>query len=445
MDGVLAVHLIGAGVGESIVLEFPNGNVGVVDCFSPRLKVGSVEDCMDVNPTLRFLVEDLHADSLAFIALTHPHEDHARGLSYLLQYFKDAIGEIWIFPAYQENYLDNYFKALFKNKRKLPCEKLFTERPGFFYLEFIQIRNSVHRQCDRHNSKRARFRRFSGYETFRLQGEPVKIHFLGPTAWTIEEYRASIVDNLRGIIDQDDWSVTKDWQPGNVNHNRVSPSLLVEFDRTRLILGGDMEHQAWKAVLEEQQDTTVDRPPLACHFVKVSHHGSTNGYCDGLYKAFAANGSPLGALTPFSRQRNPLPQRGALVHLATHVRELLCTNVEHTPKSEDRAMRESRPLSSRWTAILCEHPEWAGVLDPAMLDPRSRVSPVKLLPPELIPLLRANPGLTESLRADLQEQLPTRAFDRVVEEEYRLSFFFNSQGQELKRKRYVGAGAGQVE
>ncbi len=34
MPDVLGIHIIGGGYGESIVLELPNGKVGVLDCFS---------------------------------------------------------------------------------------------------------------------------------------------------------------------------------------------------------------------------------------------------------------------------------------------------------------------------------------------------------------------------------------------------------------------------
>ncbi|MHC4400467.1 MAG: ComEC/Rec2 family competence protein [Planctomycetota bacterium] len=400
---------------------------------------------MDANPTLRFLVEEVHARSLAFVALTHPHEDHARGLSHLLHYFENAIGEIWIFQGYQDVYLDRYFKALFKSKQKLPCEKLFAEQPGFFYLELMHIRDHVHRQCDHNNPDRSRFRYFQGYESFRLKGESVQLHFLGPSDQLAVEYQASIIDNLSGVVGEDARVLERDWRPSQVNHNRISPCLLVEYGKTRLVFGGDMEDRAWQVLLEEQEDATVERPSLACHFVKVSHHGSANGYCEGLYDAFGADGPPIVALTPFTRHRNPLPHSDGIAHLQSHAREVFATNVRRAAESSgSEPRREPNHLGSEWRVLLRQHPEWIGALDPALVDAENDVRPLASVPSELVSVLRGSPELTKSLRADLHEKLPFKGFDLTAEDDYRLSFFFNAQGQELKKKRYEGAGAGRL-
>ena len=77
---LLTVHVLGAGKGESIVLRLPDGRWGVVDCYA-----GSVADPL-TNPTLQFLSEQ-GATELEFLCLTHPHDDHFRGMSQLLETF----------------------------------------------------------------------------------------------------------------------------------------------------------------------------------------------------------------------------------------------------------------------------------------------------------------------------------------------------------------------
>lgn len=52
---------------------------------------------------------------------------------------------------------------------------------------------------------------------------------------------------------------------------------------------------------------------LRSSVVKVSHHGSTNGYCEGLWSAFAGNGHPLAVVTAFQRHHLPCPK--ALQHI----------------------------------------------------------------------------------------------------------------------------------
>ena len=84
--------------------------------------------------------------------------------------------------------------------------------------------------------------------------------------------------------------------------------LLVVFGRTSLILGGDVEKAGWADVLAE-----FGSARLSGVAIKVSHHGSTNGYCDGLWKVFSRDGPPLAVVT--SHSRHGLPQRQALEHI----------------------------------------------------------------------------------------------------------------------------------
>jgi beta-lactamase superfamily II metal-dependent hydrolase len=76
----LEVHVLGANRGESVVLRLPGGGWGVVDCCAPS----SID--RQKNATLRFLQERAVTE-LEFLCLTHPHDDHYRGMSHLLEAF----------------------------------------------------------------------------------------------------------------------------------------------------------------------------------------------------------------------------------------------------------------------------------------------------------------------------------------------------------------------
>jgi glyoxylase-like metal-dependent hydrolase (beta-lactamase superfamily II) len=89
----LGVHVINAGVGESIVIECPDGQWGVIDCYAR-----STTD-PDTNPTVRFLRERA-VNRLEFVCLTHPHADHYRGLRQLLELF--TVRQFWRFGAFSQ-------------------------------------------------------------------------------------------------------------------------------------------------------------------------------------------------------------------------------------------------------------------------------------------------------------------------------------------------------
>jgi glyoxylase-like metal-dependent hydrolase (beta-lactamase superfamily II) len=88
----LTVHVIGEGKGESIILELPNGKWGVIDCYANSIRDEST------NQTLNFL-KRRNAKALEFLCLSHPHEDHFRGITHLLNAYEGAIEEFWRFPV----------------------------------------------------------------------------------------------------------------------------------------------------------------------------------------------------------------------------------------------------------------------------------------------------------------------------------------------------------
>lgn len=83
------VYVLGCSVGESIVIEF-DGRYGVIDSFRHD---GGV-------PPLRFL-QRRGVRELAFLGLTHPHEDHYGGMAEILGYFLklEGVKEFWRSPA----------------------------------------------------------------------------------------------------------------------------------------------------------------------------------------------------------------------------------------------------------------------------------------------------------------------------------------------------------
>jgi hypothetical protein len=82
---------------------------------------------------------------------------------------------------------------------------------------------------------------------------------------------------------------------------------------------------------------------LASHGVKVSHHGSPTGYCDGLWSYISARISPLAVVTAYAAQG--LPRRVALDHIRTHTREIFTTCL--TAVTDDQLPTWTDPRSAR--------------------------------------------------------------------------------------------------
>ncbi len=103
VSGLLELHVLNAGYGESIILHLPNGEWGVVDCCA-----ASIAD-PDTNPAIQFLKHH-GVDKIEFLCLTHPHDDHYRGMSQFFDLF--TINYFWRFAGMTREGLLNLAKLM---------------------------------------------------------------------------------------------------------------------------------------------------------------------------------------------------------------------------------------------------------------------------------------------------------------------------------------------
>src|ERR1700678_498036 len=86
--GLFRLYLYGATEGESIALQLPSGKWGVVDSFASSLENPAT------NPVYS-LLKAKNVDQIEFLCLTHPHDDHFKGMSQLLHGFD--VKQFWTF------------------------------------------------------------------------------------------------------------------------------------------------------------------------------------------------------------------------------------------------------------------------------------------------------------------------------------------------------------
>ncbi len=188
----LTVHVIGAGKGESIILQMPNGEWGVVDCYAPSIKNS------ETNQTLRFLKRN-EVESLQFLCLSHPHEDHFRGITHLLTEYEGNIRQIWRFPV----------RPLFKVVAHLQAES--DEKDGHLVKKTsVAELAEFFRRVDRmRKSKSVAIRLVEGYKLLYSdivisEGKsiPLKIFALGPDDSLVDAYQAMIENYFLGKVEK---------------------------------------------------------------------------------------------------------------------------------------------------------------------------------------------------------------------------------------------------
>jgi len=81
---MLNIYFFNVGHGDSIAVQFPDNTWGIIDCNRNRGEI-------DPN-VLKFLkLEGIK--SLRFLCLTHPHDDHFKGIDKIIEYFEENIGK----------------------------------------------------------------------------------------------------------------------------------------------------------------------------------------------------------------------------------------------------------------------------------------------------------------------------------------------------------------
>jgi len=251
----------------------------------------------------------------------------------------------------------------------------------------------------------------------------------------VDRYETALNDSLKGFVDDQGNIVRKGWKPGTVNHNLISPVIVIEYGRTRVVLGGDVERESWGDILDDMTNKWHGAPRLSCQFFKVSHHGSTNGYTQDLYERFVCEGRrPIAAITPYNRNRSPLPSLDGLTHIKARVSKLYVTNRS--------AVLPPRSAPDPWMAMIGARPELAGALHESLLSGSQKVAPLSDVPKEWLLDLIVHPEWHSALRPELRDGSDGESAPDL-EDRFRLSFYFDDAGK-LADRIYQGSGAGRL-
>jgi len=294
----LEIHVFGAGKGESVVLAWPGNRWGVVDCYARSLGDPSS------NPTLQFL-RSRGVSELEFLCLTHPHDDHFRGMSQLLRELK--VRYFWRFPTLSSRDLRNLGRYLLTDAARSDDGESI-ESANDFVRTMTLVR-------ERRENKQLSQKMVNGHQ--QLYPVPFdsfadfQIWSFAPDGNQLGHYEEALTASfsadgrLRPNVPQ-------------VSHNDISAGLIVVFGKTRILLGGDIEKAAWTDIRPQHS-----REHFFVEAVKVPHHGSETGFVPGLWADLAGKGKPIAVITPYHRFK--LPKKEALQHIAEHTSKIMLT------------------------------------------------------------------------------------------------------------------------
>jgi hypothetical protein len=424
----IGIHVLGEGCGETVIIELPDGSVGVVDTY-----------CHSIGdfPALTFLQDSLKVSSLRFVAASHPHSDHCRGITRLGEELH-AEG-CWLFDAISDQNLREYFYQLKKLGGRDAVDDALRLPYGTISLEVMRLNAYFKRKL--HQSPPSDLRLMRVPERFDICGGEVTVTVLAPGTRSSTKYKDSIEAALTSMS-KDGKTISPDWSGGRMRPNLISASLLFQYGDTRIILMGDTETPLW----EEWNAERVTRKALntgAVQFLKVGHHGSEIAYHQPFY-ASACQRNTIAVLTPFARHESPLPSHAGIAKIMHHTRKIYCTNRFAASSSTGYDWRtvSSPAIPASWYSAIAHKPSLERLLAPT-LSRKTRPSPSDRIPALWVDDCKRRPSLLRLLHPRLR-QLSTMIVRLPPQDIFRVSFFFEKDGTEIVNKRYLGSGTGKL-
>lgn len=297
---MLKVWMLNVGHGDSIVIQYagPNGNAfGVID---------SNKEGNSPSKALQKL-QELHADQLSFVALTHPHKDHYRGLIDILNAYDGSVKEIYTFPmGRNKERLKKLAQMYINAARNSGSETILNDA-----YDFIKFMKKAHQWIESSSAiwidaegptSQLRPPGFAGVHITTLL--PFK-RYKGEFFQYIDESKPELLESAR--------------------ENDLSLALCIKYAGCEIILGGDAPIKGWRLHKHELEKAGERQNADVC---KLPHHGSKIDCGDDtlqhIFGSFSENKKRI-ALISANGKTHPCPD--VLKQLKSHGVLPYCTNL----------------------------------------------------------------------------------------------------------------------
>lgn len=232
---MLKIDFYESGIGETTVITFPDGSIGILDAFP--------SDCVS-RPDILSITE---GKKINFVCLSHPHDDHARDLSSIIVERKPlAFWNTVQAPA-------DFFYGLTE------CNKYKSSVSSYSEKRRLEAVESLIRLFSAAAERKITQQKISSTQK-EIQIAGVDIFFLAPDNKTLSCYEYSL----------------RRWNSGQSNSppdpNRISSVIAFRYGDAVFLHGGDAVAQQWIRVFDEFFKNDL---PLSV-LMKIPHHGAEN-------------------------------------------------------------------------------------------------------------------------------------------------------------------------
>ncbi len=232
----LRIDFYESGIGDTIVITFPSGGLGLVDAHPST---------HSIRPEILQIVS---GKRLHFVCLTHPHADHGIDLVPVLQQHP-AVESFWHTTSDVRAFIYRVEESRnFPSAVREFASQLNQDWANFLLDLFGAV---AERKISRHLLR-------SDVQPITLDG--VTIHCLGPD----EEVQNRFFEAYRDKLG--------DLKTKSPDTNLLSAILALRFGQSVVLLGADALKSNWKSAIQRFRGLGLPK----CRILKIPHHGARN-------------------------------------------------------------------------------------------------------------------------------------------------------------------------
>ncbi|MEI6043742.1 MAG: hypothetical protein WCS37_05045 [Chloroflexota bacterium] len=259
-----------AGDADCLLLKTPAGNWGLIDCglVTPNPALRNAEKLWSTVADLKGFLEQQGVRRLAFVLLTHPENDHAKGLPALLSDFEP---NLFLSPpgALGRKNLAKLSELLLKQKASGQTETAIVSAGDILWQE------AAHnfRLVALGPTRRDLLAFATATQRLLNQGQAESGQVV------LDE--TALSNQIMGLVEQLEQEQTAPVIKGRPPYNRLSVVALATYGRGNLLMGADALTTSWRTIAKHPfftcEGVRVTQTDLRAQVFKVPHHGANDG------------------------------------------------------------------------------------------------------------------------------------------------------------------------
>jgi len=291
---MLELYFLNVRNGDSVLVKLPDDRWGIIDSnqISPKN-----------DPPVLSLLRKFKIKHIAFILLTHPHADHYRGFAKIVDYLNKARIKVDAFVDFGMPEIEE----LNKLKQQIAKYDIYKKDVDDYYslLKFLDSRTKSKKLPMEYVS--------AGFDKFLLSFKGGQLRSYAPLDDSLRNYRKSLIATIS----------TRKYFDSAVDHNMVSVIAGLKFGDFTVMFGGDATSECWYRVILKAKEAGLN---LRSHLIKISHHGSNEGYFTGLFDRISRGSGSVAVISCGKAIKGLGPHQEVLDDILKRGMYPLCTN-----------------------------------------------------------------------------------------------------------------------